>query len=294
MKRRLFLLIVGVVMVYAAGYGFPIKMKDDRGKELRLETMPKRIVSLVPSHTEILFALGVKTELAAVSDYCNLPPNAENLPRVGGFATASADKITELKPDLVLALGTIQLPLVKELEKRGLTVFWIYPRNVSQILDSFERIGQLTGKVSEARKLRNRVEKKINAVSLRLKGLKESDRPSVVRVMNIDPPGTVGSQSFQTDVFRMAGGRNAFHHVDMDYYPVEAGTLKTCHIDFIIMCAPDPERVKQLAVQPVWKELDAVKQSNILVMPCNVICRPGPRVGESIEQIARFLHPERF
>jgi len=294
MKGRLLLVLVGVLMVYTTGYGFPIKMKDDRGKEIRLDKTPKRIVSLVPSHTEILFELGVKTELAAVSDYCNLPPDAGNKPRVGGFATASAEKIIELKPDLILALGTIQLPLVKELEKRGLTVFWIYPRNVPQILESFERIGKLTGKMSEARKLRESVEKKINAVSQRLKGLKESERPAVVRVMNINPPGSVGNQSFQTDVFRMAGGRNTFHHVDMDYFPVEAGTLKTCPIDAVIMCAPDPDRAKQLAEQPVWKELAAVKQSNILVMPCNVVCRPGPRVGESIEQIARFLHPERF
>jgi iron complex transport system substrate-binding protein len=294
MLKPRFVFIIALSVFCAAGSGFPVKITDDRGKEIRVEKVPQRIVSLVPSHTEILFALGLENQLAAVTDYCDYPARAREKPRIGGFINASAEKIAALKPDLILTLGTVQMPLVQQLEKKGLTVFWLYPKTVSHVLASFERIGQLTGKIKEGRELREKVEKKIIAVTGKLDRLLEADRPAVVRVMNINPPGTIGNQSFQTDVFYLAGGKNAFSHIDKDFFPVEKEALKTCSADVIIICGSNPQRAKQLKDQPVWRDLQAVKQDKILVIPCNLICRPGPRIADSIETIARYLHPDKF
>jgi iron complex transport system substrate-binding protein len=89
MLRRMFIMIVVLLFFYSVNFGFPIKMTDDRGNEIQLERAPQRIVSLVPSHTEILYALGLEKELVAVTKYCDYPPQAQEKPRIGGFADYS-------------------------------------------------------------------------------------------------------------------------------------------------------------------------------------------------------------
>ena len=128
----------------------PGTFTDDMGREVTIDKVPQRIVSLAPSHTEILFALGLGDRIVGVTRYCNYPEEAKEKEKIGGFATPDLEKIIALKPDLILAKGTLQKSLVTKLEERGQTVFWIYPHTVSDILESFERIGKITGSSSAA------------------------------------------------------------------------------------------------------------------------------------------------
>jgi iron complex transport system substrate-binding protein len=126
-KNFIFLCILTIVFLLNIGgevFGYQLKAKDDLNREIELFQTPQRIVSLAPTHTEILFALGLADNVVGVSDYCNYPPEAKEKQKIGGFANPDIDKILALNPDLILAFGTIQKPIVKKLEVRGQKVFY--------------------------------------------------------------------------------------------------------------------------------------------------------------------------
>ena len=273
----------------------PGTFTDDLGREVRLEKVPQRIVSLAPSNTEILFALGLGDKVVGVTRYCNYPEGAEEKEEIGGFADPDLEKIIALKPDLILAKGSLQKSLVMELEQRGQAVFWLYPHSVDEVLESFERIGKLTGSPSAAKQLRKKVEQRIKAVEAKVRDIPEQERVTVFRVMGLDPLGTIGGQSFQTDDYRLAGGRNIFADTDKDYFQLNLETLIELDPDIIVICGEDEEEAKaRVRNQEGWEDLTAVKADRIVVISCDLICRPSPRIGETIELLAEKFYPERF
>jgi len=273
----------------------PGTFTDDLGREVYLESIPQRIVSLAPSHTEILFALGLGDRVVGVTRYCNYPEEAKEKEKIGGFATAEIEKIIALKPDLILAFGTLQKSLVTELEDKGQTVFHLYPHNVKDILESFERIGEITGSSTAAKQLRKEIEERIETVQARIRNIPEQERPTVFRVMGLDPPATIGGDAFQTDVYRLAGGRNIFGNTKKDYFQLDLQTLVTLEPDIIVVCGEDEHEVKaRIKSQEGWEALTAVKADRVVVISCDLICRPSPRLAQTIEQLAKEFHPERF
>ncbi len=287
--------LVAVMVVGLSGQaaGFPIKISDDRNKAIVVTERPRRIVSLAPTNTELLFALGLDKEIVADTAYCDHPEAAKNKLKVGGFSTSDVDRICALQPDLILAFGTLQLPVVEALEKRGKKVFWLYPRSINDILGSFERVGQITGAVREARQLRDAVEKEINVLRSALGDIPEEKRPSVFRVMSFNRPATIGAESFQSDLFSLAGGRNAFPYPGKDYFELEDQELVKRDPDVVLVCGDDEQGLKQkLKEHPVYRNLTAVKKDSVLVMPCDLTCKPGPRIAEAARKMARYLHPE--
>jgi iron complex transport system substrate-binding protein len=289
--KMVFFAVVLLASVSSQSFSFPVTVTDDRGKEITLTKKPSRIVSMAPTHTELLFLLGLEKEVLGVTSYCTYPEAAKQKEKIGGFAEFDIEKIIAADPDLVLSLGTIQLPAVKELEKRGKKVFWIYPRTVSDIMASFERVGQLAGKGREAKQLREKLEKKVKTVRDSLGDLPDNKRPTIFRVMGINPPATIGADSFQSDAFYLAGGKNAFVDVRKDFFEVDANELIKRDPDVIVVCGSDEKAMKQkLSASPVYEKLTAVKKGSVLVIPCDLTCRPGPRVIELVERIARHLH----
>jgi ABC-type Fe3+-hydroxamate transport system substrate-binding protein len=274
---------------------FPLRVKDDLNRSIEIPHAPQRIISLAPSVTEILFAIGVGERVVGISDYCNYPPEVTRVERVGGFADPDLEKIVTLKPDLVVAFGPIQIPVVHELEERGVRVFWTYPRTMEEILSSFERMGELTGAPAAGKQLREAVEKQIKGVQERLKGLRERERPGIFRVMGLDPLSTIGGLNFQSEIYRAAGGRNIFEDVEEDFFIVDVEEFRRRNPDVIVVCGDDPKKLRQyLKDQKDWKDIEAIKEDRILVLSCDLICRPGPRVGQTIEKVASLLHPEKF
>jgi iron complex transport system substrate-binding protein len=268
---------------------------DDMGREVQIDKVPQRIVSLAPSNTEILFALGLGDKVVGVTRYCNYPEEAQEKEEVGGFSTADVEKIIALEPDLILASGTLQKSLVAELEARGQTVFWLYPCTVNDILESFERVGEITGSITAARQLREEVEEQIEAVQAKVQDITDQERPTVFRVMCLDPVGTIGGESFQTDEYWIAGGKNIFADTEENYFELDLETLLALDPDIIVICGDDEEETKARVInQEGWGDLTAVKAGRIVVISCDLICRPSPRIAQTIEQLAKGFHPQRF
>jgi len=273
----------------------PGTFTDDLGREVRINEVPQRIVSLAPSHTEILFAIGLGDRIVGVTRYCNYPEEAKEKEKIGGFATPDLEKIIALKPDLILAFGSLQKSMVSKLEERGQTVFWLYPHTVKDILESFERIGEITGKVAAAKQLKKRIEERIRVVQENVKDIPEREKVTVFRVMGLDPLGTIGGDAFQTDVYRLAGGRNIFGNTKKDYFELDLQTLVTLEPDIIVICGEDEEEAKRrVKDQKGWEGLTAVKTDRIVVISCDLICRPSPRIAQTIEQLAKEFYPELF
>ena len=294
----IFLILLSLLVSMVAGCQpefQPGTYTDDMGREVQIEKVPQRIVSLAPSHTEILFALGLGDRVIGVTRYCNYPEEAKEKENIGGFATAELEKIIALKPDLILSFGTLQKSLVSELEAREQTVFWLYPHTVNDILESFERIGSLTGSSTAAQQLRERIEERIEAVQAKINDITDQERPTVFRVMGLDPVGTIGGDAFQTDVYRLAGGKNIFADTKKDYFELDLETLIELDPDIIVICGEDEEEAKaKIRSQEGWGDLTAVKTDRIVVISCDLICRPSPRLAQTIEQLAKEFHPERF
>jgi len=294
LKKGFFVAVI-LAGVCSQGICFPLTAKDDRGKEIEFKERPRRIVSLVPTQTELLFSLGLGKEVVGVTNYCNYPEAARQKEKIGGFAEIDVEKILALKPDLVLSFGTIQIPAAEKLEKSGMKVFWMYPRTVNEILDSIVRVGEITGTRREATQMRESMEKEIYALRDALGAIPDDKRQTVFRVMGTDPPATIGAESFQSDVFYLAGGKNAFADVKKDYFEVDAQELVKRNLDLIVMCGADEAGSKQrLKNNPDFKDLPAVKNDAVLIIPCDLTCRPGPRVAETAARIARILHREKF
>ncbi|MBI2849621.1 MAG: cobalamin-binding protein [Chloroflexi bacterium] len=260
-----------------------------------MEKVPQRIVSLAPSNTEILFALGLGDKVVGVTSYCNYPEEAKKREIIGGFANPNLEKVIALRPDLILAFGDLQKPLVREFKERGQTVFWTYPHTVDEILESFERIGELTGKEAAARQLRKDVEKRIETVQGRVKNIPEQERPTVFRVHSGRPLGTIGGHAFQTGVYRLAGGRNIFADTKKDYFEVDLETLLKLEPDIIVVAGGNEIEAKaRIRSLEGLENLHAIKTGRIVVIPAELICQAGPRLGLGIERLAREFHPERF
>jgi iron complex transport system substrate-binding protein len=294
-KRTYWIAILACLMIGAIcgqGICFPVKEADDRKKEIQVAAKPGRIISLGPTPTELLFALGLEKEIVGVSRYCDYPEAAKKKEKVGGFVDVDIEKIASLRPDLIVAFGTLQLPVVDALDKRGFTVFWIYPNSVNDILNSFTRIGRITGAVREAAELRTSVERELATLRSDLGNIPEAKRTAIFRVMSFNTRATIGADSFQTELFSLAGGRNAFPASGQDYIELDAQELSKSDPGAVLVCGDDEKDLKlKMTESPLYKDLTAVKNGSVLVMPCELTCRPGPRIAEAARRLARFLYP---
>ncbi len=266
---------------------------DDAGRVVALKSAPQRIVSLAPSNTEVLYALGLGARVVGVTQYCNYPPEAKEKPKVGGFAKIDLEKVVGLNPDLVLATNIHAKTVVPELEKRGLVAVVVEPKNVDDVLAKITFIGKLTGASENAAKLTAQLKGRIDAVTTKVATVK--DKPRVF--YEIDKSlYTPGPGSFIDDLLTKAGGVNIAADAKSSYAQLSPEVIIAKDPEVILLgdmlFGETPESVK---ARPGWTNITAVKTGRIVPIPNeDVVARPGPRVVEGLEMIARALHPDLF
>lgn len=274
----------------AATSTFPLTIKDGAGRDVTISKPPQRIISLSSSNTEILFALGLESRVVGVDQYSNYPPSAKSKPAVGGFADPDLEKIVALEPDLVLGTSIHVKSILPELERRGLTTVIIDPKNVSGVLDSVRLVAKITGQQKEASAVISGMQAKIDSVQSAVKGAKP------VRVFFEISPDlyTAGPGTFVNDVLQMAGGANIAAGAGTDWPQLSQESLILADPD-VILLADQPADVtpEMVAARPGWSEVSAVKNKRILVINDDLTSRPGPRVVDGLEFVAKALHPDR-
>jgi iron complex transport system substrate-binding protein len=292
---KLFLLWSLVILLgTSASFSASLKVRDEAGREVTFPFPPKRIVSLAPNITEILFSLGLDGEIVGVSVHCNFPEKAKSKPRVGSYISLDFEKITSLKPDLIIATGAGNTrDMVDRLGKLGFPSYVIYPKNFDDILKSILHIGQVVNREKEAKQITDGMRKRSQRVIELTKGL---PRPKVFIQIGDTPIVTVGKGSFADDLIRLARGENIAGK-EKEVYPrfgMEEILKRSPEVIVISSMNPKGDYQKVLREWNQWKTIPAVKNGRIHLIDSDLLDRPSPRIVDGLEELARVLHPEGF
>jgi iron complex transport system substrate-binding protein len=293
-KSILLILCISIFLGTSTSYSTPLWFKDEVGREVAFPFPPKRIVSLAPNITEILFSLGLDEEIVGVSIHCNFPEKAKSKVRVGSYISLDFEKVTSLKPDLIIATGVGNTrDMVDRLGKLGFQTYVIYPKNFDDILKSIAHIGQVVNREKEARMIIEGMRKRSQRVIELTKGL---PRPKVFIQIGDAPVVTVGKGSFADDLIRLAGGENIAKK-EKEVYPrfgMEEILKRSPEVIVISSMNPKGDYQKILQEWTRWKTIPAVRNGRIHLIDSDLLDRPSPRIIDGLEELAKVLHPERF
>jgi len=271
-----------------------LKLKDEVGREVTFSFPPKRIVSLAPNITEILFNLGLDEEVVGVSIHCNYPEKAKSRVRVGSYISIDFERVISLKPDLIIATGAGNpREMVERLERLGFPSFVIFPKRFEDVLQSIRHLGRVSAKEREALSIIESMQRRKEKVAERTKTLY---RPKVFLQIGESPIVTVGKGSFGDDLIRLAGGENVAGK-DKEMYPrlgMEEILKRSPEVILISSMNPKGDYERILREWARWKMIPAVKQGRIHLIDSDLIDRPSPRIIEGLEEMARLIHPGRY
>ncbi|MBW7881674.1 MAG: ABC transporter substrate-binding protein [Caldilineaceae bacterium] len=276
---------------------FPLTVTDALSRTVTVASRPQRIVSTLPSNTEMLFAVGAGDQVVGVTKYCNYPPEAATRAQVGGITnkSLSVEAIIALEPDLVLA-GAEQDQAIDALSNAGIPVVALRLLSFDEVYSAVELVGALTGHAESGTALAAAMRSHTESVQAAVGDIAESDRPTVFYEVWHEPLMTAGPGTFIGQMIEMAGGRSIFADVSEDWPQVSAEVV--VERDPAVILGPDSHSdqltAEAISARPGWSEIAAVKDNRIYLLDGDMVSRPGPRVVDALETIARALHPDRF
>ncbi|MDR5694484.1 MAG: cobalamin-binding protein [Armatimonadota bacterium] len=288
-------LLVGTSLATPADQ-FPLSLRDDLGRSVTLRQPPQRILSLAPSNTEILYALGLGDRIVGVDRFSDYPPEVREKPKVGGMIDPDYERILSLRPDLVLVTGGVQRAVVEKLESLGIPVFALHPQTVEGVLDSILTVARLGGVIRKGWEVVGALRKRIRAITLKTGKIPLSQRPTVFWIVWPEPLMTAGPRTFIHSLVTMAGGRNiAGDLVGPREYPLYSMEDLIARDPEVIIATTDAHgAIGKLSEKPGWRRLRAVRSGRVYFVDPNLVHRPGPRLVDGLEVIARLLHPDLF
>ncbi|NTW28815.1 MAG: cobalamin-binding protein [Coriobacteriia bacterium] len=268
---------------------YPVTLTDDAGRVVTINAEPKRIVSLAPANTEILFALGLGDRVVGVTTYDDYPAEVSGIAKVGDFQTPNLEAIAAAKPDLILATTGVQADMVKRLEALGAVVIAIDPQDLAGVYTDIERVGKATGTASKATSIVEGMKADVVSVQKAVAG-----KPKVTAFVEIgqNPLYTVGKGTFIDELITLAGGTNVV--TEKSYVAYSSEQLIAANPQVYLATkgsSSDPASIEKRAG---FDKLSAVKNGRVVILDDNTVSRPGPRLIEGLKQIAMGLHPEAF
>ena len=275
-----------------AAVAFPATVTDFQNRSVTVPKRPDRIVSIGPSITEFLFALGAGPRVVGVDDFSDAPAAASQVEKVGGIKV-NFEKVVSLKPDLVLSVkfsdGTIE-----KLAGAGLLVLVVDPQSAGDVARTAILLGRAVG--SDGETMARDIQKRVDDV--RTKTAAATTKPRVYHEIDASDPTkifTVGPGSYIQDLIGIAGGQNIAASATSAYPQLSAEEILRSDPEIIVLAAADySAKPEQVAARAGWSVIAAVKNKRIFTIAPNLINRPGPRVGEAAEAYAKLVHPELF
>ena len=287
-------LLVILALLGSAGPARPADVVDMLGRSVSLPDGPLRVVSLAPSLTEIVFALGRGDWLVGVTDFCDYPPEARSKPRIGGPMTPDLERVVRLRPDLVLATadGNPRETLA-QLARLHIPVFAVKPEGYAGILASAEAVGRALRAEREAAALVQDIQGRVAAIRRAVAG---RPRPRVLYLVWADPLIAAGPATYIHDLMEMAGGENVVRERSVPYPRLSWEEVVGAAPEVILVAShrDGPDRPSIGEAWRGWQSVPAVRSGRIIAVPGDTIHRPGPRVVEGVERLARAIHPEVF
>ena len=263
---------------------------DALGRRYAPTELPRRIVSLNPAITEILFAIGAGDLLVGVTGHCDYPPQARELTLVGGFSgiTVSVEQIRVLEPDLVFLSADMHERLVLLLDNLGITSFAVEPRSFSEVYEAIALIGELTGEASGAVAVIAEMQGKIARVEERLR---DRPRQSVFWVLWDEPLMSAGRETFVSQAISLAGGENIFADIGEQWPLISPEQILLRRPDWVLM-GSDMAAGGDIPLlrNPIWQNFPAVREGRVAVVDGDLLYRFGPRLADAVIMIAEILH----
>ena len=265
---------------------------DEIGRKVEVPTVVKRIVSLAPNLTEIVFALGEGDHLAGDTDFCDYPAEATQKPRVGGPINPNLEQVVALAPDLVLATKAInRRETVEALARIGLPVFVTDPHSVDDMIASVEHIGNVLHAEKTAAPLVEDLRERLSNIDRRIAGTVPR---RVLFVVWTEPLISIGRGTFIADALRRAGARSVVD-ASAEWPRVNLEEIVRLQPEVLVFAsahAGDTQHdIDTLRARPGWRSLEALRRGNIVIIS-DAINRPAPRLVEAVEQLARAFHPD--
>jgi len=269
---------------------YPITVKDGAGRDVTIPAEPKRIVSLAPSNTELVFAVGKGSTLVGRSQFDDYPPEVKQIDSIGGFAPPNYELIVGKQPDLLLLIGGSKDAREKLVTEYKLNVFVVDPKNLDELYAGIKSLGLILNAQEQSDKVTGEMQKAVKAITEKTD--KAASKPKVFYQVWDDPLMTAGSGTFIDDLIRLAGGENVGASVKgwANFSPEQ---LVAANPDFLIASTRDAaEKVK---TQKGWEGLKAIKEARVYgVEDANLVSRPGPRLVLGLKWFAETIHPELF
>jgi iron complex transport system substrate-binding protein len=276
----------------------PLVLTDGLGRTVTLAEPAQRIVSLAPSNTEILFSVGAGAQVIGRDDFSNYPQEAASLPSIGGsFGGYNSEAIVNLKPDLILAAEINTPEQVKTLEDLGLTVYYLSnPKDLEGMYQNLLLVAKMTGHEAETGKLVETLKGRVAAVKAKLASVTE--KPSVFYELDSTEPNapyTTGPGTFMDLLISLAGGTNIGSVLGSPWAQISLEELVVQNPDLIILGDSNyGVTAEAVAARAGWAGLSAVKEGHVYPFNDDLVSRPGARLVDGLEQLAKLIHPELF
>jgi iron complex transport system substrate-binding protein len=294
-RRQVVLSLLVATLQAATGWcGAPPRtLTDHLGRRVTIAERPLRIVSLAPSLTETVYALGAADRLVGVTDYCDYPPEAQSKSKIGEMLNPNLERITALHPDLVLITKEgNRRDTLTTLERLNIPTFAVETERLEDISRMFRDVGQAVDEAAAGANLAKSLDQRVAAVQRVLKGRAVR---RVLMVIWLQPMVSVGKGTFLNDLLERAGARSIAEAEGQPWPKLSVEEIVRSDPEYIVVTRSpgfSPGRDELLKL-PGWRELTAVKQDRIVSLP-DAAQRPGPRIADMLELLARAIHPEAF
>jgi iron complex transport system substrate-binding protein len=267
---------------------------DALGRQVAIPAPVKRIVSIAPSITEALFAIGAGPQVVGDTKYCNYPPEADALPKIGGFTpdTISVESIVALSPDLVIGGSKVQAPVAEALAKLKIPALIFDPKTFEEVYSNIEQLGALTGRADAAGAVVANMRARVAAVQQRVAKIPTDKRPTIFYEVFDAPLMTAGPSTFIGQMIGLAGATSIFADTSEEYPQVSAEAIVTRDPAVIVGPSSHGDKLTpaQVAARPGWEKIRAVRDGRIYLLNEDIVSRPGPRLADALEALADALY----
>ncbi|WP_270180084.1 ABC transporter substrate-binding protein [Alkalihalobacillus sp. CinArs1] len=276
---------------------FPVTITDALDKDVTLEEDPEKIVSLIPSNAEILFALGAGSEVVGVSDFANYPEETADIEKIGGMEF-NVEKIISLDPDLVLAHGSSAHNSeagLQQLRDAGIAVLVVNDaKSFDEVYTSMEMIGQATGETEAAEELIADMKSKLEEIKSKAESIEET-KSVFVEVSPAPEIYSPGKNTFMDDMLSLINATNVTHDQE-GWNQIDQEAIIQANPDVIITTYGyyTEKPVEQVLSRDGWKDVTAVKEERVVDVHSDLVTRSGPRLVEGVEELAKAVYPDVF
>ncbi|HLR09049.1 MAG TPA: ABC transporter substrate-binding protein [Bacillota bacterium] len=274
---------------------FPVTLEDGTGEEITIEEEPERIVSLMPSNTEIAFALGLEEKIVGVSDHDNYPEEALDKEKIGGMEL-NIEKIISLEPDLVLAHPTNDPDGIEQLEDADIPVFNINDAtNFDEVYESIDMLGEVTGTIEQSEEIVAEMKEDLADLEKKADDIPEDDVKTVYVEISPEPEiFTPGKNTFEDEILSIINAENAAGDED-GWVELSEEAVVEMNPDVIVLTYDDvDDPVEAVLERDAWQDIDAIKNEQVVQVDTDLVSRPGPRLVEGAEALAEVIYPEVF